>query len=389
MKNGVKEIIVTGGPCSGKTLGIEGNEDEGLEGLKQKLSGLGYRVFVAPEVATRVISGGVRDMAELAAKDPQKYLGVQTEILKIQLDDRGHLQTLANLFPNEPRLIIYDRGPKDGEAYLPEGYFENILKQLGLTVAEVSLSFDAVIHLVSAADGAEAYYNLDNSARFESLEAARLRDQRTLNAWTGHPHLTIIDNSTDFSGKMRRLLKAVLRVLGVPEPLEIERKFLVETVTPEKAISGFFKSSLIYQHYIDIPEKEKFRGVVGEARIRREVGEDDSSIYCLVQKKNISDKVRGENETRITPEDFNGLLKFRMRGVDSIIKRRCYFVYKHRYFMLDVFFHPYRVHREGLCLLETELIDENDEVDLPSFLKIPKEVTGDEEYTNFAIAQKR
>ncbi len=389
MKNGVKEIIITGGPCSGKTQGIEGNKVEGLEGLKQKLYGLGYRVFVAPEAATRVISGGVRDMAELAEKDFRKYLGVQTEILKMQLDDRRHLRALADLFPDEPRLILYDRGPKDGEAYLPQGHFENILKQLGLTPADVFSSFDAVVHLVTAADGAEEHYNLDNSARYEDLEMARLLDKRTLNAWIGHPHLAIIDNSTDFRGKLQRLLKAVLRALGAPESLEIERKFLVEAVTPEKAIPVFFRSSLIEQYYIDIPEKEKFDDVAGKTRIRKETGEDESSVYCLAQKKNISDKVRNEREVRITREDFKGLLKFRTQDMDSIVKKRCYFVWRHRYFMLDVFFHPYRVYKRGLCLLEAELLDENDEVDFPPFLKVVKEVTGDSEYNNFAIAGKK
>lgn len=49
--------------------------------------------------------------------------------------------------------------------------------------------YDAIIHLVTAADGAEKYYTLDNCvARSETPELARLLDLNTQKAWLGHPH---------------------------------------------------------------------------------------------------------------------------------------------------------------------------------------------------------
>lgn len=48
--------------------------------------------------------------------------------------------------------------------------------------------YDAVIHLVSAAIGAEKYYTTENNAaRTETIEEAQALDFRVLNAWVGHP----------------------------------------------------------------------------------------------------------------------------------------------------------------------------------------------------------
>lgn len=55
--------------------------------------------------------------------------------------------------------------------------------------------YDRVIFLSSAANGAEDFYSLDNNvARSEGIEVARSLDKKTLEGWTGHPHLTVIAN---------------------------------------------------------------------------------------------------------------------------------------------------------------------------------------------------
>jgi hypothetical protein len=53
--------------------------------------------------------------------------------------------------------------------------------------------YDAVYHLVTAADGAEAFYSLaNNKGRSETLNAALEQDRRTQAVWAGHPHHTIM-----------------------------------------------------------------------------------------------------------------------------------------------------------------------------------------------------
>jgi hypothetical protein len=56
--------------------------------------------------------------------------------------------------------------------------------------------YEAVIHLVTAAEGAEEFYSTNtNEARYESAKDAIELDKKLINAWVGHPHFSIIDNT--------------------------------------------------------------------------------------------------------------------------------------------------------------------------------------------------
>ena len=68
-----------------------------------------------------------------------------------------------------------------------------------------------VLHLVTAADGAETHYTCENNtARTETPERACDLDKKAWGCWAGHSHHVRVDNSTDFAGKMQTALDAVL-----------------------------------------------------------------------------------------------------------------------------------------------------------------------------------
>lgn len=82
------------------------------------------------------------------------------------------------------------------------------MKSLGLNSVDVRDNrYDQVVHLITAADGAEEFYNCeDNPYRTEDPELARERDRATAQAWVGHPYIDVIDNSTNFEAKLTRML---------------------------------------------------------------------------------------------------------------------------------------------------------------------------------------
>lgn len=92
--------------------------------------------------------------------------------------------------------------------------------------------YNAIFHLVTAADGAESYYTLENNkARTESPEQARECDKKTQKAWVGSPHLYVVDNSTDFEGKMTRLVDILSKIVGLPSNLKrSSAKFLLKSI---------------------------------------------------------------------------------------------------------------------------------------------------------------
>ena len=103
-------------------------------------------------------------------------------------------------------LIIYDRAVLDDKAYISDAQFAKTLAHFGKTEQEVLSGYDAVLHLVTCAKGAEFAYNYGNAARYETVEVAREKDDLTLRAWSSHPAVYVIDNSVNFEDKIDRAI---------------------------------------------------------------------------------------------------------------------------------------------------------------------------------------
>lgn len=78
----------------------------------------------------------------------------------------------------------------DGSAYVSKHIWNRILTDYDLNEHKLRDSrYDLVIHLSSAADGAESYYTLgNNQARSESIEFAKEIDKKLQEAWINHPN---------------------------------------------------------------------------------------------------------------------------------------------------------------------------------------------------------
>ena len=177
----ISKIVITGGPCAGKTTA--------LSWIQNAFTKKGYRVLFVPETATELISGGVAPWTCGTNEDYQKGQ------VRLQLVKEEIFQEAAKTMPADRILIVCDRGALDNRAYMNDEEWARVLD--ALHVDEVSLrdSYDAVFHLVTAARGAEDAYTLsNNAARTESVEQACELDDKLTAAWTGHPHLRIIDN---------------------------------------------------------------------------------------------------------------------------------------------------------------------------------------------------
>jgi len=79
----------------------------------------------------------------------------------------------------------------DTRAYMDNDSWEVLLDEYGWNVVDLrDRRYDAIIHLVTAAIGAEKFYTTDNNAtRHEGLNEARDLDFKVLNAWVGHPRI--------------------------------------------------------------------------------------------------------------------------------------------------------------------------------------------------------
>lgn len=353
----VDKIVITGGPCAGKSTA--------MSKIQSELSQLGYKVFFIAESATELITSGLT---------PFEFEKFQEYLLKYQLDKEAIYEKAAKDI-NGKVLIVCDRGTLDGKAFMSQEQFDNIIKSLHTNEIELRDNYGAVFHLVTAAKGAEKYYTTENnSARTETPEQAAILDDKTIDAWTGHPHFRIIDNSTDFDTKIKRLIKEITSYLGEPEPFEIERKFLIEypDINWLESQSNVQKVDII-QTYLKSTNSD-------EIRIRQR-GLNGNYVYTKTIKRPISNIKRMEIEKRLSKDEYLTLLMDADTNKKQIRKTRYCMTYQNSYLEIDIY--PFWNNK---AILEIELSDENDDICIPDQIKIIKEVTNDVSYKNSNLA---
>lgn len=166
----VSKIVLTGGPCAGKT--------SALTKIEEELTEKGYKVFIVGESATELIKGGIKPFGNNSID----CLDFQRIILKYQYGKEKIYEEAAKKTPDDTKcVIVYDRGIIDNKAYIGQSLFNQLLKDLNMNELNLLDNYNMVIHLVTAADGAEEAYTLSNNqARTETVEEAKALDKKQL-----------------------------------------------------------------------------------------------------------------------------------------------------------------------------------------------------------------
>lgn len=359
----VTKIVITGGPCAGKTTA--------MSWIQNAFTQKGYKVLFMPETATELIGSGI---APWTCKTNAEYQKCQ---LTLQIEKEQVFEMAAKVMKEDKVLIVCDRGCLDNKAYMTKDEFNSVLEDLKLNEVELRDNYDAIFHLTTAAKGASEFYTLENnSSRTETKEQAIELDDKLISAWTGHPHFRVIDNSTSFEEKMKRLICEISAFLGVPEPLEIERKFLIEypDITWLENNPNVEKIEII-QTYLKSDNDD-------EIRIRQR-GINGNYIYFKTIKKKIDNLKRIEIEKRLTEKEYLTLLMEADTFKHQIRKNRYCMTYDNQYFEIDIY--PFW---KDKAILEIEFSKEDADIRFPEHIKIIKEVTKEEEYKNVSLAVK-
>ena len=359
----ISKIVLTGGPCAGKTTA--------LSWINNYFSKRGYTVLFVPETATELITNGVAPWTCGTNFDYQTFQ-IRLQKIKEQIFDEA-----AKTMKSDKILIVCDRGILDNKAYMKDVEFKKVLKELGTNETKERDSYDAVFHLVSAAKGKEEAYTLANNvARTENIEQAKKLDDKIISAWTGHPHFRIIDNSTEFEQKLERLLKEITSFLGEPEPLEIERKFLIyyPNIKELESMPNCTKVDITQTYLKSVDDTER--------RVRAR-GINGDYLYYLTEKRKISNLKRIELEKRLTQDEYLALLMESDNKLHTIHKTRYCLSENNQYFEIDIY-----PEWDNQAIMEIELSSDEEEIKTPEFIKIIKDVTDDENYKNYQMAKE-
>lgn len=195
------KIVLTGGPCAGKTTVAQVLE-----------KAFGNRLVMLPESASLLFRGGFPRWQGHVATE-----ALQRAIYAVQ----GELEAAyAEQYPDH--VLVMDRGTVDGAAYWPGGPVAFFEAMNSSEEAELE-RYDLVVYLESAGRLAYEENRRRNPNRTETWEEAVALDEATRDLWKNHPRFVEIRNNTAFSSKIAAVLAAV--------EFEINRKDVPESVS--------------------------------------------------------------------------------------------------------------------------------------------------------------
>ncbi|KAJ9469536.1 TRPL translocation defect protein 14 [Diplonema papillatum] len=195
----LKRIVITGGPCGGKTTA--------LPIIANRLRSNGWQVFTVPENAT-IFSNAGAGFPVHSHKEHQLAWETSRMICQMQMEDCFAAIAQAS---GKPTIILCDRGVIDARAYMDAETWEKLLRHMGWRETELrDRRYDMILHMVTTAVGARQHY-VNTVYRHETPDQAAELDDKVKDAWIGHSSRCIFDNSTGFEDKVNKLVRFIAR----------------------------------------------------------------------------------------------------------------------------------------------------------------------------------
>ena len=350
----ILKIVLTGGPCAGKTTILNAIIDEFSKS----------KVLIAPEVATGIFEMGY----PLAGRDisySEHWLEeLQRTIIPLQKYLESQLVEVAR--ENGQSLIVCDRGKMDPAAYLLGGQKE-LAERFQIEADPTFAEYEMIIHLESLATANPALYDqlkLTNPHRRETLEQAEALEMRTREAWQGHPNWHFV------SGKlsMEEKISEVINLLSVYLDKEVERRWILPKV-PKIQLP---QAKKIRQGYLYVDGR-------GELRIRET---DNRHTMAVKGKDGVGGILRREFDRPIPAWVFDHLWP----GTEGrqIFKDRYPIPYREHLLELDLYHERNQGHVKLECEFGTN--EDPDDFTLPNWAADAREVTDDSRYNDQSVA---
>lgn len=247
--------------------------------------------------------------------------------------------------------------------------------------------YDAVIHMVTAADGAEEFYaTLSGEARYESVDEAKEKDEQLRKAYMGHVKWFLIDNKgcQTFKEKIQKTKEACLEVLGKSAGTHFYKKFLLEKDNlTDSSVLPLDLSSIDQNCFEEIHLSETFidyqtaEGEVLSSSVEKK-GNKNSYTYTLkllikkkgqkvLKKKSISASEYIQHKSQIKA------------GTKTLRSKRVCIIDDGIYLIID-----YYNESDGqpmLCIIQVKKGNaELENIQLPSYIKTFREVTDEHQY---------
>ena len=183
----MKNIVLAGGPCSGKT--------DVLSYIKKNGLNIGFdKVVCVSEMAENILRHN-----PTIRHDPWNF---QIAVFYAQLQTE---EMYRSTYENTKTLIVYDRGLADAKVYLGDlfGLFET---DNSMSYDEMLKRYDAV-YLLESAVSSSLYRKTD--IRTESTKEADFLNAKAIETWSKHPRCYFIEATDTPEGKVMNVVNTI------------------------------------------------------------------------------------------------------------------------------------------------------------------------------------
>lgn len=192
----MKRIVITGGPCSGKSTVIRTLREE-----------FGSSIVLVPEVATILLGNGFPVPGSDVDWSEEWQAAFQAAVLPLQERIEDAFDLVAR--SSGATVSVCDRGLLDGAAYTPGG-LNAFAETYGVQIDIALGRYAAVIHLESVATAEpKKYGKVGNESRFETLERAVELEYATQAVWGSHERHIVVSGKRGIEGKISEVMGIV------------------------------------------------------------------------------------------------------------------------------------------------------------------------------------
>lgn len=318
-------------------------------------------------------------------------------LMRLQIALEESFLEIGQMVTDQHVVILIDRGLLDGSAYVSRAEWQALMDELNMNVVVMRDNrYDGVLHLVTAAEGAEKFYaSLSNEARYESKSEAIMKDKKLREAYMGHKNWVMIDNSAStFQEKINQAKQQVHFMLGRQGGTSFYKKFLLKNSSQRTmALTRVPLNLPEGQHYEESEVSETFinfktnEGRVVEASIEKK-GSNLAFAYTL--KVTIEHKSTLINKKRcISASEYIDLKQNKLPDMEELNCQRICTMENGLYMIID--FYPQVENQPMICVIqldETRMAEMNNKIKLPAYLDVEREITDLPEFKPKALAAR-
>ena len=193
----MKNILITGGACAGKTTSLEVIDSY----LREK----GYRVIIIDEVPTYLINKGI---------SYNKIGKIEFLELVIKTQINNEIECFEKYNNEEKTIVIFDGSPIDCLKFISEDELEFILKKYDLDMDKIANRYDAIIFLQTIAKKyPELYSNENNNARLTDINLAIERNDKLEKYYNKIEKVSFIECENDINIKNNNIKTVIEEIL--------------------------------------------------------------------------------------------------------------------------------------------------------------------------------